>query len=249
MTNLVESNLLNSNILTSVFLILATIGIYQIAVYIQRKTSAIWLNPMLVAIAIIIPLMLWQGITFEYYFSHTKQLSNLLEPAVVALGYPLYQHLKTIRYHWQMFVAILSLGIVVVILVSFLLTMVLINLPEVAIALSYKSVTTPIGIALTNAAGGNSSITAFAIILAGLFGALLGPSWLTYVGVHSAKAQGLAIGAASHALGTSTISKISYEHGAYGSLALIVSAVLTAILGPLVVDNLVVLYLNSSNII
>ncbi|WP_440875675.1 LrgB family protein [Thalassotalea sp. PLHSN55] len=231
-----------TDILTSALLIISTIAIYQIAVVIQRKVAALWLNPMLVAIAVIIPIMLWQGTSFEFYFKHTQALSNLLEPAVVALGYPLYQHLKTIRYHWKMFASVLTLGVIIVILVSFILSMALFYIPEVAIALSYKSVTTPIGIALTDASGGNSAITAFAIILAGLFGALLGPSWLTHIGVTSAKAQGLAIGAGSHALGTSSISKISYEHGAYGSLALIVSAVITALIGPLIVDNLVLYY-------
>ena len=81
--------------------------------------------------------------------------------------------------------------------------------------------------------------TAFAIILAGLFGALLGPSWLSFINVNSPKAQGLAIGAASHALGTATISKVSYEHAAYSSLALIISAVITAIFSPLIINTLV----------
>ncbi len=228
--------------LSALSYILLTIIIYQISAWCQRKTSAIWLNPMLLTISALIPIMLWQNISFQYYFAQTKELSNLLEPAVVALGYPLYQHLKTIKYHWRLFLSVLTLGVAVVVVISFTLSMALINIPEVAIALSYKSVTTPIGIALTDASGGNSAITAFAIILAGLFGALLGPSWLNYIGVRSAKAQGLAIGAASHALGTSTISKISYEHGAYGSLALIVSAMITAIIGPLLVDNFVLFY-------
>jgi putative effector of murein hydrolase len=102
-----------------------------------------------------------------------------------------------------------------------------------------KSVTTPIGIALTEQLNGNNSITAFAIILAGLFGALLGPPWLSFINVTSPKAQGLAIGAASHALGTATISRVSYEHAAYSSLALIFSAVVTAIFSPMIINTLV----------
>ena len=227
--------------LTSLLLIVVTLVIYQLFVVLQRKVALVWLNPMLFAIAVLIPLILWQDLPFKQYYSHTKVLSDLLEPAVVALGYPLYQHLKAIRYHWQLFMAVLSLGVIVVISISFSLTIWLIAMPEVAVSLSYKSVTTPIGIALTNASGGNSAITAVAIILAGFFGALLGPSWLNFIGVKSAKAQGLAIGAGSHALGTSTLSKISYEHGAYGSLALIVSAVITALIGPFMLNNFILL--------
>ena len=112
------------------------------------------------------------------------------------------------------------------------MTIAMINLPELAVSLSYKSVTTPIGIALTDANGGISSITAFAIIIAGLFGALLGEPWLRLIGVKSNSSIGLAIGAGSHALGTATISKHNFEQGAFGSLALIISAVMTAIIGP-----------------
>ncbi len=221
---------------------LATLAIYQLCLKIQIKLGVIWLNPMLLSIAIIVPIMLYNNVAFEYYYAHTTPLSSLLEPAVVALGFPLYQHLKTIKYHWQLILSILTFGVVLTIFISFLLTIYIISLPEIAVSMSYKAVTTPIGIELTENSGGNSSITAFAIILAGLFGALLGPSWLNFINVKSAKAHGLAIGAASHALGTATISRTSYEHGAYGSLALIVSAFITAVIGPLIVDNLLLLF-------
>jgi predicted murein hydrolase (TIGR00659 family) len=217
---------------------LVTVTIYQTFSWIQHRSKLVWFNPMLLSIMVLIPIMIMFNVSFEQYFSATKPLSGLLEPAVVALGFPLYQHLKTIKYQWQSILALLTLSSVIVIAVSTLLTLSLLALPEIAISLSLKSVTTPIGIALTEQIGGNSSITAFAIILAGLFGALLGPSWLGLIGVESAKAQGLAIGAASHALGTATISKISYEHAAYGSLSLILSAMITALVSPIFIPIL-----------
>lgn len=233
---------MNELMITMAYIII-TVFLYQLFTVIQKKLAVIWLHPMLLTIFVLIPVMLWQDISFNQYFLNTKLLSDLLEPAVVALGYPLYQHLKAIKYHWKLFLTVLSLGVLVVIAVSIIVAMLLINLPEIAISLSYKSVTTPIGIALTEASGGNNSITAFSIILAGLFGAVLGPTWLNFINVKSAKAQGLAIGAASHALGTATISKISYEHGAYGSLALIVSSVITALIGPTFVSVLLKFFL------
>jgi len=223
-------------------LIIGTIVIYQIFNQLQKKLSLIWLNPMLLSISAIIPLMLIYNISFEQYFEATKTINWLLEPAVVALGFPLYQHLSTIRDQWKVILSLLALSIIITITTSFILTMIFVMAPEIAVSLSLKSVTTPIGIALTEQLNGNSSITAFAIILAGLFGALLGPLWLNFIDVRSAKAQGLAIGAASHALGTATISKISYEHGAYGSLALIVSAVITALISPLLINQLAILF-------
>lgn len=243
---MMEPLVINIDVLSfvpSIALILATIGIYQSFAYLQNKTQLIWLNPMLLSIAAIIPLLLYFKLPFEQYFHSTQLLNNLLEPAVVALGFPLYQHLTSIKHQWQVLGLLLVLAVILVIVISFTLTTVFIALPEIAVSLSLKSITTPIGIELTQQLNGDTSITAFAIILAGLFGALLGPSWLNFINVKSAKAQGLAIGAASHALGTATISKISYEHGAYGSLSLIVCAVITALVSPFLINNLAVLFL------
>lgn len=217
---------------------LTTVMIYQAFFWLQKHFKLVWLNPMLLSIMVLIPILISLNVPFEQYFSATKPLNQLLEPAVVALGFPLYQHLKTMKYQWQAILVLLILSSIIVIVVSATLTIAMLALPEIAVSLSLKSVTTPIGIALTEELGGNSSITAFAIILAGLFGALLGPRWLNYIKVSSPKAQGLAIGAASHALGTATISKISYEHAAYGSLSLILSAVITALVSPLIIPIL-----------
>ena len=99
-------------------------------------------------------------------------------------------------------------------------------------SLSLKSVTTPIGLALTEQLKGVAAITAVGIIVAGVAGAVLGPKLLNALGISDSKSQGLAIGCASHALGTATITSISYQHGAFASLALILSALLTAIFSP-----------------
>lgn len=218
--------------------ILLTLVIFKAYVHLQKKLKKSWFNPMLLSILTLIPLLLFFNIPFEQYYQATSPLNNLLEPAVVALGFPLYQHLQTIKSQWRSILIILFAGAFMAISVSFIITICAINQYDIAVSLSLKSVTTPIGIAVTEQLNGSNSITAFAIILSGLFGALLGPRWLTLINVNSPKAQGLAIGAASHALGTATISKVSYEHAAYSSLALIISAVLTAIFSPMIITTL-----------
>jgi predicted murein hydrolase (TIGR00659 family) len=220
------------------FFILLTLAVYQANVQLQKHFKKPWLNPMLLSILMLIPMLVFFNIPFEQYYQATSPLNKLLEPAVVALGFPLYQHLQTIKKQWRQIAILLFVGAMISIAISFLITMYTINQYDIAVSLSLKSVTTPIGIALTEQLNGNNSITAFAIILAGLFGALLGPPWLSFINVNSPKAQGLAIGAASHALGTATISKVSYEHAAYSSLALIISAVVTAIFSPMIIKTL-----------
>jgi predicted murein hydrolase (TIGR00659 family) len=221
--------------------IIATIGFYQAVAFLQRKINAIWLQPMLMTILTTIGILIWQDIRFKDYFESSWPLNSLLEPAVVALGFPLYQHLETIKCQWKNIVFVLFIGALIAIISSFLITMVLVGDHAIAVALSLKSVTTPIAIAIAEQLNGNIAITAFAIIIAGFFGAIIGPRWLNFIKVTSPRAQGLAIGAASHAIGTATMSKISYEHAAYGSLALIVSAVITAITSPLIITFLTTL--------
>jgi predicted murein hydrolase (TIGR00659 family) len=233
---------LPSPLFSSILFISLTLISYQIATYFQQKTQLIWLNPMLISICCVIPLLLLNNISFEQYSLATKPLYYLLEPAVVALGFPLYQQLNNLKNEWKIIISLLTLGVLIVVTLSLLLTMILIKTPEIAISLSLKSITTPIAIAITEQLQGDSSITAFAIIIAGLLGALLGPSWLKLINVHSAKAQGLAIGAASHVIGTAAISNISQEHSAYGSSALIISAVITALLSPFLITFLLSLF-------
>lgn len=228
----------NSFILPSLVTVCATIGVYQLTAVFQQKLQAIWLQPMLVTILVSIMFLLWQDISFEQYFSNASALNALLEPAVVALGYPLYQHLGTIAKQWKSILLVLFIGAFMAIVTSFIVTMLLVGDHSIAVALSLKSVTTPIAIAIAGQLDGNTAIAAFAIILAGFFGALIGPPWLRYIQVKSPKAQGLAIGAASHAIGTATVSNISYEHAAYSSLALIVSAVITALMSPFIISFL-----------
>jgi len=224
--------------LTTTSLVVGTLVFYLLFAKLQVKLKAIWLNPMLFTIILIAAFLMIIDMPFVEYFEATSLINGLVEPAVVALGYPLYQHLNTIKHQWKSIVLLLTLGVLLVIPISLILTMCFIALPEIAVSLSLKSVTTPIGISLTEALNGNNSVTAFAIILAGFFGSLFGVPWLNFINVTSAKAQGLAIGAASHALGTATISKISYEHAAYGSISIILSAVSTAIISPILIPFL-----------
>tara|TARA_R110001583_G_scaffold33700_1_gene113773 strand:- start:4583 stop:5296 length:714 start_codon:yes stop_codon:yes gene_type:complete len=228
----------NINLVDSLMVTLSTLVLYQSVVWVQQKWQLIWLNPMLFTIMLIIPYLLLNDISYPSYRQSTQALNALLEPATVALGYPLYQQLKNIKRYWKQLVTILALGVVIVISVSFSLTMVLIHQKEIAISLSLKSVTTPIGIALTEQLQGDSSITAFAIMIAGFSGALLGPSWLRFINIRSDIAVGLAIGTGSHVIGSIILSKNNVHQGAYSSVALIISALLTAFIIPILVPLL-----------
>jgi len=232
----------NINILDSITFTLLTIILYQIFAWLQQKWQFIWLNPMMLTIFLLVPYLVFNNISYAHYRQSTALINSLLEPAVVALGYPLYQQLKQIKRYWKLLFSILALGVVIVISVSFILTMLIIHRPEIAISLSLKSVTTPIGIALTEQLSGDSSITPFAIMIAAFSGALLGPAWLKFINVRSDIAIGLSIGSASHVVGSIVLSRDNPIQGAYSSVALIVSAVLTAFIIPLLIPILLSLF-------
>lgn len=219
-----------------------TLAIYQSTAWLQQKWQLIVLNPMLLTILLLTPFLLLNDINYAKYYQSTQALNILLEPATVALGYPLYQQLQHVKRYWKQLISILALGVVIVIAMSFSITMLLINQQEIAIALSLKSVTTPIGITLTDQLNGDSSITSFAIMIAGLSGALLGPTWLRFIKVKSDIAIGLAIGSGSHVIGSIILSKNNVYQGAYSSVALIVSALLTAFIIPLLVPLLLLFF-------
>ena len=229
---------ITTNLPSTIALTLLTILIYQTAVFLQKRWQLILLNPLLITIIVLVPFLLLNKIKYHEYSQAIHLLSLMLEPAIVALGLPLYLQIKQIKLKYKQILGILAFGVIIVISASTVLAMLLIASPEVAVALSLKSVTTPIAIALTEQLSGDSSITAFCIMIAGLFGALLGPKWLVFIGVTSAKAQGLAIGASSHVIGTAVLARISDEHAAYSSVALIFSALLTALISPWLIPTL-----------
>ncbi len=215
-------------ILLTLFIIIS----YQIAFAIQNKTNSVLLNPMLVAMLIIIPVLFWLNISIQEFKHHTQFLNALLEPAIVALGLPLYQQIQSIKKNISKILIILTLSISLVMTLSFFISRLLIERADIAISLALKSITTPIGIELTNKLDGIDSLTTVMITIAGLTGAIVGHKWLNFLNIRSPNAQGLAIGCASHALGTSAISRISYQHAAFGSLAIVISAIITAIIAP-----------------
>jgi len=226
----------------SLVLILLTLATYQSFAWAQQKWQIIWLNPVLFSILALIPYLLINDLTYASYRQSTEVLNALLEPATVALGYPLYQQLQHIKRYWKQLITLLTLGVIIVITVSFSLTMIIIHQEAIAIALSLKSITTPIGITLTEQLQGDSSVTPFAIMIAGFSGALLGPAWLRFINVKSDIAIGLSIGSGSHVIGSIILSKNNIHQGAYSSVALIVSALLTAFIIPLLVPLLLLFF-------
>ena len=217
------------------YLLLAlTFGVFAMFKGLQKKTGGVLLNPILFTIAALILFLKLSGISYETYNEAGELIAFWLKPAVVALGVPLYLQLEIIKKQWLPILLSQLVGCLVGVISVVLIAKGLGASPDVICSLAPKSVTTPIAMEVSNATGGIPSLTAAVVVMVGLFGAVFGFKVLDMGRVKSPIAQGLSMGTASHAIGTSAAMELSRKYGAYASLGLTLNGILTAILAPMV---------------
>lgn len=221
-----------------IILLAITFGIYYAARQIQKWTGWIVLNPILITIAALIALLQLTGISYEIYKQGGQYIDFWLKPAIVALGVPLYQHLGQIRRQLLPILMSQLVGCLVGLVSVTLIASSMGASHEVIVSLAPKSVTTPIAMEVCRTAGGIPSLTAAIVVGVGLFGAVFGFKILEVWHVRNPFSQGISIGTASHAVGTSCAMEKGETYGAYSSLGLILNGVLTALLTPFVLKLL-----------
>lgn len=226
-----------------VFIISFTFVVYFLAQVLQRKTKLVILNPILVSIVIIIVFLSVFKIDYKVYHEGSRLIDFFLKPAVVALGVPLYQQLEKIRKQ-TLHIVISEIAGCVAGIVSVVLLAKAMGAPrEVVLSLAPKSVTTPIAIEVSKVVGGIPPLTASVVIVVGIFGSIYGYQFMKWAKVHNPVSQGLSMGTAAHAVGTSKSLEISPSFGAFSSLGLIMNGIFTAILTPYILALLGYLHL------
>lgn len=221
-----------------IVLITLTFGIYYLARQFQKWTGWTVLNPILVTIVLLILFLKLTGISYESYQKGGSYIEFWLKPSIVALGVPLYRHLSQIKKQFiPIFLSQLAgclTGLISVVLIAKWM-----GAPrEIIVSLAPKSVTTPIAMEISSTMGGIPSLTAAIVVTVGIFGAVLGFKILEVWHVKNPYSQGLSMGAASHAVGTSRAMEKGELWGTYASLGLILNGVLTALFAPLVLKML-----------
>ena len=198
----------------------------------QSTTFIALTNPVFLAIVFSALILITFNIPYETFSYHTQFLSWLLEPAIVALALPLYKQFLHVRKSALLIFISSIIGIVNATLVGFLLSIVFAVPEELAHSVAALSVTTPITLMVTDSLGGIASLAAAMVIFIGLLGALFGFIILQWSGVLNHQAQGVAIGTACHAIGTAAALNKHPQIGAFSSVAMALSALLTAIIVP-----------------
>ena len=215
-----------------------TLCTFYVGVIAQRKLKTYLCSPILVAVVLILGFLSATGMDLETFQAGNTYFSWLLAPATVSLAVPLYEHFQILRKNTKVLFASIAAGAISC-LAMVLACGVLLKLDrEMILSLLPKSVTTAIGVPLSEMIGGIGPITTAAILVTGVTASVLGPALCKMFRLTDEIAQGVAYGTAGHVVGTSKAMECSALAGAAGSFSLVVAGLLTAVVMPAAVSLL-----------
>lgn len=202
----------------------------------QRGGGSPLLNPVLVAVVMIILVLLATGIPYRDYFDGAQFVHFLLGPATVALAVPLFQQLSRLRQLWlPVAIAIVS-GVVLAASSSMALAWLLGATTQTQLSLAPKSATAPVAMGISETIGGLPSLTAVLVVVTGIVGAVLGTRLFQVFRIRDDSVRGIAMGVAAHGIGTARAFQVNNTMGAFSGLAMALSAFATALIVPWLVD-------------
>ena len=204
-----------------------SIGAFILGTIIKRKWNFFLFNPLLVAITTTIATMLVLGIEYRQYNEGARYLTYLLTPATVALAIPLYEQLSLLRKNLTAILTGIASGVLCSGLTIFIMALLFRLNHTQYVTLLPKSITTAIGIGLSAELDGYVAITVSAIIFTGLIGNIAGGLMCRMLGITHPIAKGVAIGTATHVMGTSKAMEIGEIEGAMSSLSVAVAGIMT----------------------
>ncbi|MFK8185775.1 MAG: LrgB family protein [Phormidesmis sp.] len=190
------------------------------------------LNPVVVAVAGLIIVLLLTNTPYETYFEGGQYIHFLLGPATVALAIPLHQQFSKLKQLWLPVAISLFAGVTVSAISTVLLARLLGASAQTQLSLAPKSVTAPVAMGISEQIGGLPSLTAALVVTTGILGATIGNKLFKQMGVTSAATKGIAMGVAAHGIGTAHALQESTEMGAFSGLAMALSAFATAAMVP-----------------
>lgn len=210
-----------------------TLLAYQGAYWLYRRSGMNPLaNPVLLAVAALVTLLTLTGTSYQTYFDGAQFVHFLLGPATVALAVPLYSQFHRVR---KLLVPVLA-GLLAGSLTAILSAVVIGKLCGASLAsilsLAPKSVTTPIAMGVAERIGGIPSLTAVLVIATGILGAACGRFLFDALRIQDPAVRGLALGVASHGIGTARAFQVNQQMGAFAALAMGLNGLLTALLLP-----------------
>lgn len=218
--------------------IVITLAAFLLGSFLKKKLKSAVFNPVLIAVALLIAFLVLTKTEYQAYNAGARYISLFLTPATVCLAVPLYEQFSVLKKNWLAVLAGILSGVLASLTSVFLFTLLFRFSHTEYATLLPKSITTAIGMGVSEELGGIPSLSAALIILTGITGNLLAEPVLKLLRIHDPAAQGVAIGSSSHAIGTSKALEIGDTQGAMSSLSIVVAGILTVLLAPLFVTFL-----------
>ena len=207
---------------------------YWIGLWLKQRLGWAILNPILVAVVLVIAALKLLRVDYSSYYEGAKYISYLLTPATVCLAIPLYKQLNLLRQNLVAVIFAITAGVIVSALSIFALCLIF-RMEHVYYAtLLPKSITTAIGMGVSEEAGGIVTITVVCIIITGILGNIIGERMFSLLHLKSPISRGLALGTSAHAVGTAKALELGEIEGAMSSLSVAVAGLMTVVVVPLV---------------
>ncbi|MBD5545192.1 MAG: LrgB family protein [Lachnospiraceae bacterium] len=208
------------------------LGCYFFAAWLQKKCKLSILNPLLISTIIVVLFLWFFHVDYETFDQGARYITYFLTPATVCLAVPLYKQFQILRKNALAILAGVLAGCIAHGLVIGGMAALCKMEPILMVSLLPKSITTAIALGTCEELGGITGITIVGTLVAGLMGAILGPALLKWFRIKEPVAQGVCVGTASHAIGTSKMLELGQVQGAMSSLAIVVSGLITVVLAP-----------------
>ena len=217
---------LQDSVFFGVFISIVT---YEIGALIKRKWNVVIFNPLLISIALIIIFLILFDVDYDTYEFGAKYLSYFLTPATVALAVPLYEQIEPLKHNWKAIIAGILSGALTSALCVLILSVLMGLDHKQYVTLLPKSITTAIGMGLSEELGGIVTITVAVIVVTGVIGNMFAELICKLFHIVDPVAKGIAIGSSSHAMGTAKAMEMGEIEGAMSSLSIAVSGLLTVV--------------------
>lgn len=214
----------------SVFIgVMISLASYGLGMWLRKKTGLSFMNPLLISIILVIAFLLLTGVSYQTYAEGANAISFLLTPATICLAVPLYKQFNLLKKNWKAVVAGVVSGVVSSLVCILLLALLFKFDHQTYVTFLPKSITTAIGMGVTEELGGYVSLAVIVIVITGVIGNVIAEWVLKLFKIEEPIAKGIAIGSSSHAVGTAKAMEIGQIEGAMSSLSIVVCGLLTVV--------------------
>ena len=202
---------------------------YEAGIFLRKKLKIGIFNPLLVSIVFVIVVLKVTGIDYDTYDKGANVLSYLLTPSTVCLAIPLYQQMNLLKKNLKAIIAGITTGVFVSLAGVWVFSMLFHLKKQFYVTLLPKSITTAIGMGISEELGGIVTITVAVIIITGVLGNMIAEVVYKIAKIEEPIARGLGLGTSAHAIGTAKAMELGPVEGAMSSLAIAVAGLLTVV--------------------